>query len=110
MATDEKVLPTIPLETEPIAPPDDSVAFLGDMYFNRAEAVELLKGEEKRFLEKAKLAEDVDGFRGATAQAEACAKVVDLVAKRNPDRSKPLDLAAAVQKERDKLSKRREGD
>lgn len=111
MATTEMRIPTIPMESAPPEIPAKAVAFLGDVYFTRAEAVAMLKGWEKRFQRKAKEAEDVDGFRGATDQAEACATVLGLVSKHDPAKAEgPLDLGALVEKEREALQQAREGD
>lgn len=109
MATDGG-LPTIPLEIAPVVPPEDAVAFLGDAFFIRAEAVEMMKGWEKRFQGKAKNAEAADDFRGANDQAEACAKVRQTVAHYDPKKHEGalLDLGAEVEKEREKLRVARE--
>lgn len=110
MATEMK-LPAIPLEIPPSVPPEKAVAFLGDVFFTRAEAVLYLKDNEKRFQAKAKAAENVDGLRGATDQAEACANVRLTVARYNPEKAGGLlDLATEFEKEREELRRAREGD
>jgi hypothetical protein len=108
MATDG--LPTIPMEITPAVPPEGTVAILGDVFFSRADAVVMLKAQEKRFQAKAREAETADDFRGANDQAEACAKVCQAVAHYNPEKAggKLLDLGEAVEKERDKLREARE--
>jgi hypothetical protein len=92
-------------------PPPKAVARLGDAYFTRPKAIAMLYGEEKRFLAKSKSAGNMDDFQGAHDQAEACAKVQNLVASYDPAKAngKLLDLGAAVEKEREAIRVDREG-